>query len=633
MKRPSILFLSFFLGHSLGAVFSQPLWSDSLNSHQNKSLDQNDTVIRSTLTETISDSMPAEDYFFYDSLRARTQKSWTKYIMDAMIIEPRGKSDSADFTTNLSSFRRFNGKRAAHIRFMQVDIFSGDVDDTSRIIFGTTITDLLSKLHHQTRKVTLEKNLLFKVGDKITAYMLSDNERLLRSLPYIEDARIFADICPADTNKVNITIVTRDVYSIGFSAAVNSLKDFHFTLFDRNFLGLGWTLQGTYFYNNCMDPKHGLEFEYRNENIKGTFITGLFRYRKYAESEQSLVEFNRNFMTPETKYGGGIAAEMTHSRVSVFSADTLKIMPATSNDQDLWFGRQFLLKKNHARRNLVLACRLMRREYTFRPPVSPDENEIFHHSLTGLGSLMLTRTNYFQSNMILEFGRTEDVPVGFLFKITAGRKWMEFESGYYSGLSVAGAHIFTNIGYFSGKAEYGSLYNDTKNKESIIKTHLMHFTPLIHLGDYKIRNFIRSDYIIGLELRDDSAIYLTDNYGVRGLPETGFRGKQRLNINWETVTFTPWQLYGFKFVFYGFTDIGCIGNSEKFINFEKTYSGFGLGLRIRNESLVFKTLQLRFAYYPHVPNGAAHTIFNISSRERPVFENFSGAKPEIISFR
>ena len=53
----------------------------------------------------------------------------------------------------------------------------------------------------------------FHEGDTISPLKLSDNERFLRELPYIDDARIL--VVPVSDNEADIIVITKDVYSLG----------------------------------------------------------------------------------------------------------------------------------------------------------------------------------------------------------------------------------------------------------------------------------------------------------------------------------------------------------------------------------------------------------------------------------
>ncbi len=80
----------------------------------------------------------------------------------------------------------------------------------------------MNSTHVNTNEKIIRKNLLFAAGDTISPLILSDNERILRQLPYIDDARII--VVPVSDEEADIIVVTKDVYSIGGSYTYRGLK-------------------------------------------------------------------------------------------------------------------------------------------------------------------------------------------------------------------------------------------------------------------------------------------------------------------------------------------------------------------------------------------------------------------------
>jgi hypothetical protein len=92
-------------------------------------------------------------------------------------------------------------------------------------------------------------------------------------------------------------------------------------------------------------------------------------------------------------------------------------------------------------------------------------------------------------------------------------------------------------------------------------------------------------------------------------------------------------LYNFRFLVYGFGDLALIGPENRSIFKNSLYSGIGLGIRIRNENLVFKTFQIRFAYYPIIPDDAQHFYLMISGENTPELINFEPTAPSTIEYK
>jgi hypothetical protein len=59
----------------------------------------------------------------------------------------------------------------------------------------------------------------------------------------------------------------------------------------------------------------------------------------------------------------------------------------------------------------------------------------------------------------------------------------------------------------------------------------------------------------------------------------------------------------------------------------KYYSGLGIGLRLHNESMVFKTLQIRLSFYPNHPKDVGLVGFLLNEQTRQRFYTFQPGPP------
>ena len=128
-------------------------------------------------------------------------------------------------------------------------------------------------------------------------------------------------------------------------------------------------------------------------------------------------------------------------------------------------------------------------------------------------------------------------------------------------------------------------------------------------------------------------ININDKNGIRGLSSGNIFGQKKITVNLESVMFSPLKIYGFNFVFYGFADLAFIGPED--ISFLKlnAHSGIGFGLRIRNERLVFPTLQFRFAFYPNADEILFEDHFNFSGEKKLKPKDFITPPPQPLEYR
>src|SRR5580704_17209657 len=147
-------------------------------------------------------------------------------------------------TKSEKPFTPYEGKIIRHI-FIRGYGFEQTFTDTARRLeyFGTR---LLNHLHRKTRDWVIRDALFVKEGTPVSAYKLADNERLIRSLNYIQDARILVTYLPDNPDSVDLTVVVKDLFSIAGGIGALGYPPFSFRgdASEANFLGMGQRIQG-----------------------------------------------------------------------------------------------------------------------------------------------------------------------------------------------------------------------------------------------------------------------------------------------------------------------------------------------------------------------------------------------------
>src|SRR5258708_22961711 len=133
--------------------------------------------------------------------RLKAQQDSTKNYVDSFLLKQKGllgklaKNIMADKTIapsvpvrNDLNFVKYREKKIRYIIIKRLD-FGTPISDTSNR-FKNTLTNWANALHHKTREEVIRNNLFFKPGDILRPELLSDNERHLRDLDYIQYADI-----------------------------------------------------------------------------------------------------------------------------------------------------------------------------------------------------------------------------------------------------------------------------------------------------------------------------------------------------------------------------------------------------------------------------------------------------------
>jgi hypothetical protein len=495
-----------------------------------------------------------------------------------------------------------------------------------------------NNIHGITQDRVISNHLLFQSGDLVDPNEISDNERIIRQLPFIQDVRIYLDETSPGSDTVDVRVVTKDAFSIGAGGLLNDIDVGKLDIFESNLFGMGHELHAIFYWDGNKSPWLGHEVYYLMHNLGGSFINSLLRYQQVFETESYQLGLDRRFVTPNTKWAGSLDLERTRtSRYIDFDDSTGSEIPIKYNIYDGWLGRAFYLRSHPAqtrnRLNLVLASRLYRNQYIDRPEI--DENNFYmYQNRTGwLSSLAISSQSYFRSNLILDFGRTEDIPQGLLFSLTSGLERNEFNTRLYAGFSLAQGRYLGNIGYLYTKLEAGGFFlKKDYMEQGVVNFRADYFTPLFIINRFKFRHFISTNFVQGINRFEDEFIGIGNDYDIYGFRYGLPLGTKKIFLNYEVDAFTPYYLYGFRFVFFGFMDFGLIGPDTKKLHDGPFYSGFGLGARIRNERLVFPTVSVRLGYYPNHPEKNIPLFLHFSGEGKLNIDNFNVTKPKIASF-
>ncbi len=154
------------------------------------------------------------------------------------------------------------------------------------------------------------------------------------------------------------------------------------------------------------------------------------------------------------------------------------------------------------------------------------------------------------------------------------------------------------------------------------------------VGSFKLRGFLNTSYTHGYNRYGDEYLTLKTKYsGLRGFENDSLAGNDRVTISGEAVLFSPSNIYGFRFAFFTYTDIGLLAGDTPVMSIKREMYSVGLGVRIRNDNLVFNTFQLRFGYFFNPPPYSVLQHFSVSSERTQNAQTFDPGPPGVTPFR
>lgn len=533
----------------------------------------------------------------------------------------------------VTRFLSYEGKVISNVSIVRFDAFGYSVYDTT-IAPERNIEKFGNKLHIKTWRRIVQNNLLFKEGDKVIPFDMAETEQLLRQSNYFEDANILIQTL-SDTGLVRVFVITKDRWTMSVGMQYSSPERMKFALSERNFAGLGIRAKTIAFYDKAFPDKWSYLGEFEVPNYFGSYISSNFFIRKGHAHETYLMKFNRDFYASKTKYAGGVELVKSDEPYKIFTSDS--VIQTNYQSQDYWIGRSIRVSPRSTTRapfNLVLAVRYNRKDFFKALPVTIYQNPFFHSQENYVLSLGLSNQNIYRSSLYYGFGNTEDIPVGFKIQVTSGIQQSSFQRRFLIGGELSAAEI-TPVGYlFLSSRLGGYLAEGPKVEQAVINIRAQYFSNLYHIGRNDIRHFVRYDFTRGVSRFDGEREYvvLSNNYGVRGLSSPSLYGQTRLMFNFESMMYSPHYIYGFRPAFFVFADFGMVGSSDELIYQNTLYSGFGIGLRLKNESLIFPTFLFRIGYYPTLPADAEVAYWFISTENRRTFEQFRVKEPYILQY-
>jgi hypothetical protein len=575
-----------------------------------------------------SGSEDKKTLIFLDSLKIRASKTLiTKKLYDFVIISHDPESKKEITGSSEASFLDYSGLKIRKIEIRRLNVFGSSIN-TPDFYNPNKTEKLLNKTHFNTSENIIRKNLLFNEGDTISPLNLSDNERFLRDLPYIDDARIL--VVPVSDSEAEIIVITKDIYSLGAKISFGGFDKGSFSVFERNIFGMGHEFGIEIPYDSKFTDSPGFGINYQVNNISKTFVNLDMYYSDGLGKKTYGFELGRKLISSTTKYAGNV------SIMEMFTADDLDSLPVPApvkyNLQDYWLLRSFLLDAKSVSR-LILGARYTNNNVFTHPYILPESYYYLQQYKMFLGSVSFSAQKYYKASLVYGYGKTEDIPHGSLINITLGKEINEFKERLYMASSISVGGSVKNIGYFYTSAGLGTFINKGNTEQGILSIRTNFISNLAFIGRSRIRNFVNIDYTRGFDrYYDEHLVYNREN-GFSGFRNDSIGDSQRLSVSLESVLFSPVNFYGFRFAIFGFADAGFLFGTNEFLGNGDFLSAIGLGIRIRNNNLIFNTFQIRLGFFPNLPEYSRTNPLIVSGQQLLKPYNFEPGKPSVVPFR
>lgn len=542
-----------------------------------------------------------------------------------------------------SVFKQYEGKYIRHIFYRRYGFEQVFSDTATRIgYFGTK---LLNNLHRDTREFVIRNNMFVKEKTKLNALQVSDNERFLRNIEFIQDARIVVLPTRYD-DSVDLQVITKDLFSISGGAFVSSVNNFEVNASESNFLGMGQKIQGTALYQKGRTPAFGYELLYRKNNFGGSFINATIAYTvvntgrsEGFEDEKALfIKLERPLTTPSAHIAGGAELSFNQSANFYKKPDT-SFYDYRYTIYDLWMGYNIGTKvlgkdANHYgkdRDHIFVAARYVSADFTKLPyQVGDKYDPIYNNRKAILGEITFFKQEFYKLNYLYGFGTTEDVPTGYAVAFTAGYSKHSDLSRPYFGISAERDIVRENGAFFRARIKLGGYYYKTEIQDGSALAGINYYTKILPVYKGRMRQQVKLSYTELSNRITYLPLALNNDYGLSFFNADSVHGKRRISIYGESTLYTNPKILGFRFAPFLFAQAALISPEHQAFQQSDIFTGLGGGLRTRNENLIFGTIELRAAYFPRKVAGLQQFQFAISSNIRFRYSsNFINA-PDVV---
>mgnify|MGYP000055253394 CR=1 FL=1 len=591
------------------------------------------TILPSQKKDTTSIEQKKTD-LFYNKLQKKAKES--KFLTELhrlIFISPDSSHSIQKPEESHTRFLKYKGKHIRSINFINLDVFGPSVNDTTRSP-KTWMEKVANKIHVYTRTSEFRKLLLQHEGDVVNPFLLAENEHIIRDLPFIRDVKFILLPDSNDSNFVDIIILTQDLYSLGFIFQPLNISSTKIGLYNINVLGYGHRQSNMFIIDPMKKEKvRYVEGSYRIENIDKLFMSGELHYSNYPDNQLLGFDLNRKFLTFNTRLAGGLSL---YNYKQTLRENDIVLMNSRFNKLSSWLGYAFPFHSPNIdfplHNRLVTTVSIDKIHYGYRDIVNPTDYLKANNKTVLISGLSFSSNAYYRDNLLFGYGSSEDIPYGKLFGIQAGYSFEENHNRFYLNEFYSAGSKVNNFGYINYSIESGGYLNSGIYEDGIIKSKLSLISLLYTHKLHHFRHYFNLMYVRGINMNGSERIIINDKYGIRGLKSKTLIGTQKLSMNIESVMFSPLYILGFRFATFGFLDIGLIGSEKISILKQQMYSGIGIGVRIKNENLIFNTVQLRIAFYPLEPDRSNRFSVDVSDVPSVNFSDFKVKQPHVITF-
>lgn len=551
------------------------------------------------------------------------KKSLLLKVVDTFKKDSTEVDQANELERNDKMYEKYKGLIIRSIEIQRLP-FGTRSDDTTKKL-NNTLINIANKVHHLSRTKVIRRNLFFNEKEEIQPFLFADNARFLRQLPYLQDADILVEKVSPDSDSADVLVIVKDVFSFGGAIGSLGLKNTQLELREDNFAGSGNALVLYGLYDENRENNFGFGGEYNRRNIGGSFIDSKIGYQSFYKSKPGPKQENYyyfNLAKPLVNRYMNWTYELNtsfNSTRNLYVSDSLykSDYRFRYSGFEAWAGhnlraKEFTPEEEKHELRKIIGMRFMNHNFHIKPDKFSKKSNWRYANLLGiLGTITFYRQDYYKTQYIYGFGRNEDIPEGILLSLTSGFTIKENRSRPFIGFNYE-RYRFNKKNNYIGYTLRAEGYLHKKTIEDInLLASVNYFDKLKQIGPrWKQRFFLNLDVAQQVNTEVNEPLFINSKFG---LPEFGYGdigGSLRATAKAESVFFSPWSLVAFQFAPFVFSKVSVF---TPYLQPAKIYPSVGGGIRTRNESFVFGTIELKGFYFPQKNYRNEHFSVEIST--------------------
>ncbi len=472
------------------------------------------------------------------------------------------------------------------IRLERLNVFDTEVTEEDTVLFR-----FANRLRIVTRESTIGSQLLFQSGDRYDARLLRESERLLRTRPYLREARIRP--VAVHNNVVDLEIVTQDTWTLDpeiWFSRKGGANSGGIGIEESNLLGFGSEL-GLFFRHDV--DRDGKVLRYRDPHLFGSRWRLATQYADNSDGKVEQLDIERPFYALDARWSAGLAWRDEHRIDSVYDNGNVVARFGTHERVGTVFGGWSAgLRERSATRWTFGVTHDERQASSVDagPGPLPEDRKLIYPWI----GFEWIEDDFRSVRNLQQIGRTEDYAFGWHVQLRLGRALPAlgsdrtatvFEGAVTKALTDGDAHTLLFGASTSGRVEGGTPV------DTLVGVTVQHHWR--QSARRKLFTSVQADQ--GKNLDIDQQLTLGGDNGLRGYPQRYRSGQGRWLFTVEQRWYTDWFPYRlFNVGAAVFFDMGATtGNSvvagapPPLPGQSGTLRDVGFGLRLGNNRLSF----------------------------------------------